>query len=74
MVQHCGIQDFVHSTLGVTNNENEYLVDQLTIPGLEDVAFQNEWKLFRKNKNKNPEPDEKRFRDQVQRGSMIVKR
>ncbi|KAJ6187663.1 hypothetical protein N7519_002571 [Penicillium mononematosum] len=38
------------------------MLDHETIPGLEDVAFQNEWKLFRKNKNKNPEPDEKRFR------------
>ncbi|KAG0159331.1 hypothetical protein PDIDSM_6853 [Penicillium digitatum] len=38
------------------------MLDHETIPGLEDVAFQNEWKLFRKNKSKNPEPDEKRFR------------
>lgn len=38
------------------------MLDHETIPGLEDIAFQNEWKLFRKNKSKNPEPDEKRFR------------
>ncbi|KXG46958.1 Dilute [Penicillium griseofulvum] len=38
------------------------MLDHETIPGLEDVAFQNEWNLFRKNKSKNPEPDEKRFR------------
>ncbi|KAJ5773917.1 hypothetical protein N7457_008813 [Penicillium paradoxum] len=38
------------------------MLDHETIPGLEDVAFQNEWKLFRKNKSKDPEPEEKRFR------------
>ncbi|KGO71968.1 Dilute [Penicillium italicum] len=38
------------------------MLEHETIPGLEDIAFQNEWKLFRKNKSKNPEPDEKRFR------------
>lgn len=38
------------------------MLDHETIPGLEDIAFQNEWKLFRKNKSKDPEPDEKRFR------------
>lgn len=38
------------------------MLDHETIPGLEDIAFQNEWKLFRKHKSKNPEPDEKRFR------------
>ncbi|PKX88502.1 DIL and Ankyrin domain protein [Aspergillus novofumigatus IBT 16806] len=39
------------------------MLDHETIPGLEDVAFQNEWKLFRpKNKTKAPEPAEKRFR------------
>ncbi|KAJ5327589.1 hypothetical protein MYU51_009331 [Penicillium brevicompactum] len=38
------------------------MLDHETIPGLDDIAFQNEWKLFRKNKSKNPEPDEKRFR------------
>jgi hypothetical protein len=38
------------------------MLDHETIPGLEDIAFQNEWKLFRKNKSKIPESDEKRFR------------
>lgn len=39
------------------------MLDHETIPGLEDVAFQNEWKLFRsKSKAKPPEPAEKRFR------------
>ena len=39
------------------------MLDHETIPGLEDVHFQNEWKLFRtKSKAKPPEPAEKRFR------------
>lgn len=38
------------------------MLDHETIPGLEDVAFQNEWKLFRKKKSEAPEPAEKRFR------------
>lgn len=39
------------------------MLDHETIPGLEDVHFQNEWKLFRsKSKAKPPEPVEKRFR------------
>ncbi|KAI9825754.1 MAG: hypothetical protein M1819_000472 [Sarea resinae] len=39
------------------------ILDHETIPGFEDVHFQNEWKLFRsKNKVKAPEPMEKRFR------------
>ena len=39
------------------------MLDHETIPGLEDVHFQNEWKLFRsKTKAKPPEPAEKRFR------------
>ncbi|KAL4897218.1 hypothetical protein BDV59DRAFT_170137 [Aspergillus ambiguus] len=39
------------------------MLDHETIPGLEDVHFQNEWKLFRsKAKAKAPEPAEKRFR------------
>ncbi|EAW09813.1 DIL and Ankyrin domain protein [Aspergillus clavatus NRRL 1] len=39
------------------------MLDHETIPGLEDVHFQNEWNIFRsKNKAKAPEPDEKRFR------------
>lgn len=40
------------------------MLDHETIPGLEDVHFQNEWKLFRNKskKAKAPEPAEKRFR------------
>ncbi|KAI9811778.1 MAG: hypothetical protein M1827_005323 [Pycnora praestabilis] len=39
------------------------MLDHETIPGFEDVHFQNEWKLFRsKAKVKAPEPMEKRFR------------
>lgn len=38
------------------------MLDHETIPGLEDIAFQNEWKLFRKKKAGAPEPAEKRFR------------
>lgn len=38
------------------------MLDHETIPGLEDIAFQNEWKLFRKRKSEAPEPAEKRFR------------
>ena len=42
----------------------EAILDHETIPGLEDVHFQNEWKLFRsKSRAKLPEePPEKRFR------------
>ncbi|KAL4980694.1 hypothetical protein BDW66DRAFT_124569 [Aspergillus desertorum] len=39
------------------------MLDHETIPGLDDIPFQNEWKLFRsKNKNKAPEPADKQFR------------
>lgn len=39
------------------------MLDHETIPGFEDVHFQNEWKLFRtKPKVKAPEPIEKLFR------------
>ncbi|KAL3482361.1 hypothetical protein BJX99DRAFT_216891 [Aspergillus californicus] len=39
------------------------MLDHETIPGLDDIPFQNEWKLFRsKNKSKVPEPAEKQFR------------
>ncbi|KAL4810051.1 hypothetical protein BDV18DRAFT_130189 [Aspergillus unguis] len=39
------------------------MLDHETIPGLDDIPFQNEWKLFRsKNKNKAPEPADKKFR------------
>lgn len=42
---------------------DEAMLDHETIPGLEDVHFQNEWKIFRsKSKAKPPEPAEKRFR------------
>ncbi|KAJ5648499.1 hypothetical protein N7490_004871 [Penicillium lividum] len=41
---------------------DEAMLDHETIPGLEDVAFQNEWKLFRKKKSEVPEPADKRFR------------
>jgi hypothetical protein len=39
------------------------MLDHETIPGFEDVHFQNEWKIFRsKPKVKAPEPFEKRYR------------
>ncbi|KAJ5887914.1 hypothetical protein N7495_007955 [Penicillium taxi] len=38
------------------------MLDHETIPGLEDIAFQNEWNIFRKKKSEAPEPAEKRFR------------
>ncbi|KAJ5137366.1 hypothetical protein N7526_003599 [Penicillium atrosanguineum] len=38
------------------------MLDHETIPGLEDIAFQNEWKLFKKKKTEAPEPADKRFR------------
>jgi hypothetical protein len=39
------------------------MLDHETIPGFEDVHFQNEWNIFRsKTKVKAPEPAEKRFR------------
>lgn len=39
------------------------MLDHETIPGFEDITFQNEWKIFKsKNKVKAPEPIEKRFR------------
>ncbi|KAI9761557.1 MAG: hypothetical protein M4579_000949 [Chaenotheca gracillima] len=39
------------------------MLDHETIPGFEDVHFQNEWRIFqRKNKVRAPEPAEKRFR------------
>ncbi|KAF2753707.1 hypothetical protein EJ05DRAFT_514655 [Pseudovirgaria hyperparasitica] len=39
------------------------MLDHETIPGFEDIHFQNEWKIFRsKPKAKPPEPPEKRFR------------
>lgn len=38
------------------------MLDHETIPGFEDVAFQNEWKLFRSKAKVKEEPLEKRFR------------
>jgi DIL domain-containing protein len=39
------------------------MLEYEAIPGFEDVAFQNEWKIFRSRpKAKAPEPPEKRFR------------
>lgn len=39
------------------------MLDHETIPGFEDVHFQNEWKIFRSRpKVRAPEPIEKRFR------------
>lgn len=42
---------------------NEAMLDHETIPGFEDIHFQNEWNFLRsKPKPKAPEPIEKRFR------------
>lgn len=42
---------------------NEAMLDHETIPGFEDIQFQNEWNFLRsKPKPKAPEPLEKRFR------------
>ncbi|KAK2785404.1 hypothetical protein FQN52_008464 [Onygenales sp. PD_12] len=38
------------------------MLDHETIPGFEDVHFQNEWKLFRLKTKVKPEPPEKMFR------------
>lgn len=38
------------------------MLDHETIPGLDDVHFQNEWKLFQKKKSTKPEPLEKKVR------------
>ena len=38
------------------------MLEHETIPGFEDVHFQNEWKLFRSKNKVKPEPPEKRFR------------
>lgn len=43
------------------------MLDHETIPGFEDVHFQNEWHIFRpKSKVQAPEPMEKRFKPQSQ--------
>ncbi|OTB11352.1 hypothetical protein K445DRAFT_68536 [Daldinia sp. EC12] len=38
------------------------MLDHETIPGLEDVTFQHEWKLFKRKKEVKEEPLEKRLR------------
>lgn len=38
------------------------MLDHETIPGFEDIAFQNEWKFLRTKSKVKPEPLEKRFR------------
>lgn len=38
------------------------LLDHETIPGFEDIHFQNEWKFLRTKSKVKPEPAEKRFR------------
>ncbi|KAM0426977.1 hypothetical protein ACHAPT_007875 [Fusarium lateritium] len=38
------------------------MLDHETIPGFEDITFQNEWKLFKRKAQVKEEPIEKRFR------------
>ncbi|KAM5351889.1 hypothetical protein ACJ41O_004612 [Fusarium nematophilum] len=38
------------------------MLDHETIPGFEDITFQNEWKLFKRKAQVKEEPLEKRFR------------
>jgi hypothetical protein len=38
------------------------MLDHETIPGFEDITFQNEWKLFKRKTTVKEEPLEKRFR------------
>ena len=38
------------------------MLDHETIPGFEDITFQNEWKIFKRKKEVKEEPMEKRFR------------
>lgn len=38
------------------------MLDHETIPGFEDIAFQNEWKFLKKKSTVKPEPMEKRMR------------
>jgi hypothetical protein len=38
------------------------MLDHETIPGFEDIAFQDEWKLFKRKNTVKEEPVEKRFR------------
>lgn len=38
------------------------MLDHETIPGFEDIAFQDEWKLFKRKNQVKEEPGDKRFR------------
>jgi len=38
------------------------MLDHETIPGFEDIAFQHEWKIFKRKNQVKEEPPEKRFR------------
>lgn len=38
------------------------MLEHETIPGFEDIAFQHEWKLFKRKKEVKEEPPERRFR------------
>jgi len=38
------------------------MLDHETIPGFEDITFQNEWKLFKRKKEVKEQPIEKRYR------------
>lgn len=38
------------------------MLDHETIPGFEDITFQNEWKIFKRKNQVKEEPAEKRFR------------
>jgi len=38
------------------------MLDHETIPGFEDITFQNEWKIFKRKAQVKEEPPEKRFR------------
>jgi hypothetical protein len=38
------------------------MLDHETIPGFEDITFQNEWKIFKRKNTVKEEPAEKRFR------------
>ena len=38
------------------------MLDHETIPGFEDITFQNEWKLFKRKPQVKQEPPEKRYR------------
>jgi hypothetical protein len=46
----------------IDKNLDKAMMEYESIPGFEDVTFQNEWNIFRRNKTKAPEPPEKRFR------------